>query len=345
VRGAAVTFPISRESGLLVVVSFLIFLVLAEIGLRLYLRDHIFYDVEMSRYANLLKIDAANPKIGHVHRPNGVARLMGVEVRINSAGFRDDEARLERDHRRRLIFLGDSLTFGWGVEKRQSFEDRLERSLALRAPTEIINFGAGNYNTVQQVELFLETGLDYRPDAVVLFYFINDAEPVPRKSRFAWLGRSRVATFYWSRVKALFARWSAAPDYAAYYAALYDEGRPGWVAAKDALRRLRDECRERDIGLAVVLLPELHELADYRFAAQHALVTDFLDGLGIESLDLAPHFASEPDPQRLWVAPDDAHPNARAHRLIADFSLDFLWESALWENAPRENAPREATRP
>ena len=73
-------FPISRENVLLVVVSLLIFAVFAEIGLRIYLRQHIFYDIEMSRYANLLKIDAENPKIGHVHRPNRVARLMNPFV-------------------------------------------------------------------------------------------------------------------------------------------------------------------------------------------------------------------------------------------------------------------------
>ena len=94
----------------------------------------------------------------------------------------------------------------------------------------------------------------------------------------------------------------------------------------------------------MVLLPELHELSEYRFAAQHALVTKFLDGLGIESLDLAPSFAGESNPQQLWVAPDDAHPNARAHGLIAEFSLGFL-EYALRERALEEAAPGEVLRP
>lgn len=313
-----------RDTILLVVVSFSLFLVIGELGLRAYLARHTFYDVEMSRYARALKIDAANPRIGHLHRPGGEAKLMNVMVRINSDGFRDDEYPLARGERYRIIFLGDSLTFGWGVEKEETFEHRLERALDARRPTEIINFGTGNYNTVQEVELFLAKGLAYRPDQVVLFYFINDAEPVPVKSRFAWLGSIRIATFYWSRVKALLARVSPGATFESYYRALYAADAPGWRASREALRRLAATCSEHGIALQVVLLPELHELVPYTFAAEHARLVEFLEGEEIEVLDLAPRFADQRDPYSLWVAPDDAHPNARAHRLIAERSLEFI---------------------
>jgi len=54
---------------------------------------------------------------------------------------------------------------------------------------------------------------------------------------------------------------------------------------------------------------------------------DFLRANGIRALDLAPAFANEGDTHSLWVSLDDAHPNARAHRLIADYSLNFLAEA------------------
>ena len=37
----------------------------------------------------------------------------------------------------------------------------------------------GNYNTIQEVGYFFTEGYKYRPDVVVLNYFVNDAEPVP----------------------------------------------------------------------------------------------------------------------------------------------------------------------
>jgi lysophospholipase L1-like esterase len=281
----------------------------------------------MSRYARALKIDAGNPLIGHVHRPGAEARLMNTTVTINSAGFRDDEYALERNARRRIILLGDSLTFGWGVEKEESFEHLLEQQLDARSPTELINFAAGNYNTVQQVNLFLEKGLAYQPDQVIVFYFINDAEGVPKRSRFPWLGSVRVVTFYWSRIKALVARFSESAGYEEWYEALYRDDAEGWRAAQRAFLQLREVCAAHDIALQVVLLPELHELVDYPFEAEHSAVSGFLEANGIRSLDLTPFFAGETDPQSLWVAADDAHPNAEAHRRIAEYSLDFIREA------------------
>lgn len=309
---------------LLVLLPLLVFGVLAEVALRLYLTQRIFYDVEMSRYAQLLKVKSPNPRIGHVHRPGASAHLMGVDVEINSMGFRDDEPGGDADAVTRIVFLGDSLTFGWGVEESDTFAARLEESLGAERPTEILNFGTGNYNTTQEVELFLERGLDLRPDRVVVFYFINDAEPVPARSRWAFLARLRLVTFYWSRWKQLAARSSSGQTFREYYADLYGPDRAGWLEAQSAFRRLAEACRTAGIDLRVVLLPELHELDEYPFASEYRLVADFLRGEGIPVLDVTPAFADVTDAPSLWVAYDDAHPNAEAHRRIAEAAESFV---------------------
>jgi lysophospholipase L1-like esterase len=307
-----------------VLLSIVIFVALVEIAVRAYTHFHIFYDVEMTRYANELKMDADNERIGHLHRPNARAELMGVEIRTNSDGMRDDEYAKERNEKRRIIFLGDSLTLGWGVKKEETFEALLEKKLSAEKPTEIINFGHGNYNTDQEVSLFVEKGLAYKPDQVVLFYFINDAEPTPRKSAWAFLGRSRFVTLFWSRLKAINARWSGKTSFKNYYADLYSESAPGWRATQKALQRLKAVCDERKIKLQAVLLPELHSPVDYPFVAEHKKVAGVLAKLGIPFLDLAPKFAGVANPQTLWVARDDAHPNGGAHRMIAEFTRGFI---------------------
>jgi lysophospholipase L1-like esterase len=310
----------------LLFVPLAIFLVGSEVALRAYLSNHFFYDVEMSRYALTLKTDSPNLLIGHHHQPSSEATLMGVSIRTNSDGFRDDEYPVEKGNRHRIILLGDSLTLGWGVEKSESFEQILEDQLDEIRPTEIINLGVGNYNTTQEVNLLIEKGLKYQPDQVMVFYFINDAEPVPQKSRFPGLGRSRTVTFFWSRLKALRARFSETTGYREYYSALYQEDSPGWREMQDAFLMLRDLSATHGFALGVVLLPELHDLSDYSFAKEHAQVVKFLSEIGVPALDLAEPFRDEPDPQSLWVSKDDAHPNARAHRLISEYSLDFVAE-------------------
>lgn len=317
--------PAEIGKGILVLLfPLLIVAALGELTTRIYTRFAIIYDVEMSRYAMHMKVPSPDPKIGHVHKPDSSAQLMGVPVRINSAGFRDREYSVERNDAYRIVFLGDSLTFGWGVEQEASFADVLERELGQSRPIEIINFGTGNYNTEQQVNLFLDRGLQLEPDKVVVFYFINDAEVTPKQSKWRFLGHSRFITFVWSRVHAVLASLFSTSTFRDYYSGLYREDQPGWARAKEAFLQLREACRERGIALQVVLLPELHGLSPYLFEAEYRTVRTFLTENGIQHMDLAPFFANETEPQRLWVARDDAHPNAYAHALIAQYTKEFV---------------------
>jgi lysophospholipase L1-like esterase len=307
---------------------FLVFFLLTEVATRVYTKVAIFYDVEMTRYGLEIKEPAGNPRIGHVHRPSSKAHLMGTDVSINSDGFRDKEyAREKAAGTRRIVVLGDSLTFGWGVEQHESFEHLLEQKMNQVRPTEAINFGHGNYNTDQEVSLFEEKGLAYKPDQVALFYFINDAEPTPERSSWGFLGGSRAITFFWSKIKSAKANLFPTGSFLEFYSGLYTDGRPGWEATKGALVRLAKLCNREGIELSVVILPELHHLKDYPFGDAHAKVRAVLEGEGVPVLDLAGKFPADIPPTELWVALDDAHPNARAHEMIANLALPFLMSS------------------
>jgi lysophospholipase L1-like esterase len=309
-----------------------------EILVRLYMRTHTLYDVEMTHYALRLKTDSPNPLIGHVHAPNRSATLMNVPVRINADGLRDVDHSIPKGDRYRIIFLGDSFTFGWGVTEAETFKSLLEAALNQRYPTEIINFGTGNYNSEQEVNLFLEKGLKYTPDKVVVFYFINDAEPTWRRSALPFLYHSDFITLSMSRLHALaFDLDDGSGGYRGYYTNLYRAEAPGWQRARAALLRLKEVCAEHGIELQVVLIPELHQLQDYPFATQHQLVTDFLRSNDIAVLDLAPLFTDQTDPKRLWVAEDDAHANALGHKLIAERSVEFIAKRTA--HGERDGAP------
>ena len=302
----------------------LICFVAAEMIVRVFLKFNRVYDEEMSRYSMEVKKDSPDPLIGHVHRPYAETTLMGAKVRINSDGLRDKEYPIVRGNEKRIVFLGDSLTFGWGVEEEDSFGNMMEKMLNELSPTEIINFGTGNYNTEQEVHLFLQKGLKYNPDKVVVFYFINDAEITPGKSKLWFLGYSQLVTLYWSRMHILLERFRPSQGYKAYYSSLYQKNQPGFLRAQKAFLLLRDVCRKNNIALQVVLLPELHEVERYPFQREHQLISDFLKLNQIESLDLAPYFSKEHRPMDLWVARDDAHPNKKGHQLIAQYAFDFI---------------------
>ena len=76
------------------------------------------------------------------------------------------------------------------------------------------------------------------------------------------------------------------------------------------------------------MIPELHNLVEYPFAPEYDKVRTFLESNDIEVIDLTESFAGYADAPGLWVAMDDAHPNALAHKMIAEYSVDFLRQGA-----------------
>ena len=309
---------------LAILILIVVLFAICEALIRVYLHYNTVYDIEMTRYAMSVKEDSDNPKIGHVHKPGSEKELMNVNVSINSDGLRDKGYPQEKGEAYRIIFLGDSLTFGWGVELEDTFQYILEEELSKTSPTEIINFGTGNYNTEQEVNLFFEKGIKYDPDKVVLFYFINDAEVTPEKSGLWFLGYSHLISFYWSRINSLMNNIVAAKSFEEYYSSLYEEEQEGWVNSKRALIELRDYCRKRGIALQVVLLPELHDTDNLIFTRVYDKISGFLEESGIDYLSLAKLFKGQGNPIELWVNYDDAHPNDVAHRKIAESLVEFI---------------------
>ncbi|MEM7204767.1 MAG: SGNH/GDSL hydrolase family protein [Planctomycetota bacterium] len=91
-----------------------------------------------------------------------------VEYRINSKGLRSDQ---EHDYRapdaiRRVVLLGDSNTFGFGVPIEAHFSSRLERLLE---PAEIINLGVSAFGIDQELLSLRYEGLRYGPDLVIAY--------------------------------------------------------------------------------------------------------------------------------------------------------------------------------
>jgi len=194
----------------------------------------------------------------------------------------------------------------------------------------MINTGHGNYNTEQQTNLYIDKGQKYSPDKVVLFYFINDAEVTPKQSDYQWLAYSRAITFFWSRLRGVFTKVDENQTFEGFYSALYEDDQPGWMASKASFIQLRDLLKEQGVDFQVVMLPELHNVQEYPFDGVYDKVYNFLVDSDIEVLDLREDFSTYPDDSlTLWAAPDDAHPNAIAHKMIADYSYEFVGKGIL----------------
>ena len=308
-----------------IAISLIVVAGLLEVYVRLMETDGTNFDIEMWRYAKDLKRVSDIPGVGHEHIPGKSGVYMGVPVTINSAGWRDREHSVEKENGViRIMMLGDSLTFGWGARPEDVTSYRLERLLnAKEKKFEVINTGIGNANTAMEATYFMKKAYLYKPDIVVLNYFINDAEPTPRRTENFLLEHFYSAVYIAGRFDVVTRTFFGKADWQQYYRGLYQENLPGWLVAQSTLKELANYCKARSIKLVVVNYPELHQLSPYPFQDITRLVASKVDTLGVPFLDLLPSVEKQ-KPQSLWVTKTDSHPNGRAAGLYAAAIEKFL---------------------
>jgi lysophospholipase L1-like esterase len=92
-------------------------------------------------------------------------------VHINETGLRDRSRSYERqDDMERVLVLGDSFAWGYGVEESERFSQVLERLLDV----EVINAGVSGYSTDQELLWYGNEGVKYETDLVILVLAGND---------------------------------------------------------------------------------------------------------------------------------------------------------------------------
>jgi lysophospholipase L1-like esterase len=96
-----------------------------------------------------------------------------VEIVSNSLGYRNRE--LGPPEERRLLFLGDSITFADYLPDEETFVRQVEALSRARGDHwETVNAGIGGAGIHDELAILEETGLGIRPDAVILNFFLND---------------------------------------------------------------------------------------------------------------------------------------------------------------------------
>lgn len=102
-----------------------------------------------------------------------------IPIRTNRLGLRGPEPMEPKPADLfRILVLGDSVAFGWGVREEDTFPSQLADLLTLLHPGqryEVINAGVSGYGTWQQARWLEQEIARLRPDLVVVQVHLNDA--------------------------------------------------------------------------------------------------------------------------------------------------------------------------
>lgn len=305
---------------------------------------------------------AADPRLIFEPRPDSKLRVLYrerrgdaprvVEMHVNAQGFRGPLALDPKpEGALRIACIGDSHTFGWGVEEHQTWPAHLARALRSAHPereVEVLNCGVNDYDTVQEVLWLRQRVLPYAPDLVVLQFYVNDAvvrgvralrPPEPdRLMLFFTPGRGgrmdalRARSRFLDLVSDAIYRRRGLRFYAAQRGRHFEDDEPGWVQVREALVEARDELAARDIPFLVALYPFLlREGKGLGSRGPFRKLMDFLDSEGIPYVDAEPAFLGR-DVDRLRISAHDYHGNGEANAIFARAVLEGL------EREPRVRA-------
>lgn len=109
----------------------------------------------------------------------GAIEYAGVTTtfRTNSLGLRDAEIAPKTPEMTRILVLGDSFVWGWGVPQGEEWVSLLEKQLQEKRGTgaiDVVNGGVNAYGTEAQVAHLERLGPELRPDVVLVAFFTND---------------------------------------------------------------------------------------------------------------------------------------------------------------------------
>jgi lysophospholipase L1-like esterase len=321
-----------------------------------------------------------DPELGWRPRPGAVGEWGHVPVEINAKGLRGPEVDWEKPEGVfRVLYLGDSVTFGFGIERvEDTFPYRVGGSLErlLERPVETVNSGAGGWSPWQQHAYLLRDGLRYQPDLIVVGFVLNDVFEKFSLARFGgtgegwhlsriagsqldlWLSQSAIVSFLREgiaqfrfgadvflgaqRYEAEEVRWLAENARA-------ERLRGAWALTFQNLASIFEVAEARGIPAALLVFPYSFQLAEPATTGEpQVMLREFARTQDVPVLDLLPVLgaatrAAQPG-EAVTIAElylDPCHLSTAGHALVSGAIAEFL---ASLAPAPLRTDSPETTR-
>ena len=303
----------------------------------------------------------ADSTLGWIGRPEYRGRFRSqdfdVVIEHDAQGFRRATFDTDKlaESTRRIALLGDSFTWGWGVENNELFANLLQERLGTSVLVK--NYGVNAFGTAQELLLFDRYVQELDPDTVIVMLYANDLDENvdPRKGKRPWfeledgqlVARNQpVSTPSIGLFKQLSQKSTAISTIKFTYHLVIDafksppEGiyeyvepvipEDRWALMAALLAELHRRCGldDPECELRIVYIPTRAEVSAYdadQVPVVPAGLKEICDKAGIHFLDLRPDLYSawqQAEPPAWDVTPvyfpHDGHLDTRGHQVVAE---------------------------
>jgi hypothetical protein len=129
-------------------------------------------EIQQQAQADPRNYGVSHPYIGHLHKPNQALIIEGRDFRAvhhtDGHGFRNPWPWPEEAE---IVALGDSLTFGYGVEDEQAWPAILARALPR---SRVINLGLSGAGPQQYLRVYETFGVKLHPKVLLIGLFVRN---------------------------------------------------------------------------------------------------------------------------------------------------------------------------
>lgn len=312
-------------------------------------------------YATMIQ---PNPHLDIIYtlKPNLNGFFAGHPLQTNQHFMRGPEAHVVPDPAGlRIMGLGDSVMFGWGVAWEKVALTRLGGMLSeiLKVPVETLNLGCPSYNAANNVASYARMGRKFSPRLVTMIIIENDfsfpgamIEPVRLWSLNKSYAREQMIRYLaanWRDGSAAYEQFVSARHLQSIedkkdqeldqtqrwhrQVSEYYQGITGFSAMEASLFDLAAMLKS-DGALGLVVYNPINVTLDRPDTYEPkyaAFVVDTARRAGLLAVDMAPVYEQylktngyRSMDEALWFRERDWHPNEVAHELMAETMLDIL---------------------
>lgn len=286
-----------------------------------------------------------DPEIGYWLLPDQTAYTHDKKVSINTFGCRDKEFNKKTNNSStRIVAIGDSQTFGNGLEINATWPKQLENTLKnTNGDWEVINCGIPATDTWQHEIIARRIIEQYRPDILALAVYVNDIRKNPDHKpanitthqqnevtqRLIYLAKSSVLALF---LRQQYQRFSSHDNGAKYEnAVVYGDNEinldAAWRDVEKSLININNFTKQHKTRFIIALLPRRDQILDEgQHFSYNEKFKDIAQRNQFEFVDILPMMKKHKD--NLLFIPWDGHNNKLANSLVAQGFYSLLQEKS-----------------